>query len=42
MTSDAFKSWYEKLRATGDIAPVRLGCSRDEVLPGLRIRIVVG
>lgn len=31
MPSDAFKSWWKKFRATGDICPVRLGCSREDI-----------
>jgi hypothetical protein len=31
MPSDAFKSWWMKFRATGDICPVRLGCGREDI-----------
>jgi len=31
MPSDAFKSWWTKFGKTGDICPVRLGCTREEI-----------
>jgi hypothetical protein len=31
MPSDAFKSWWTKFGETGDICPVRLGCTREEI-----------
>jgi hypothetical protein len=31
MASVAFQHWYEKFAATGDICPIRLGMSRDEL-----------
>jgi len=31
MPSDAFKSWSRKFGETGDICPVRLGCTREEI-----------
>ena len=31
MPSSEFKSWWESFRVTGDICPVRLGMTRDEL-----------
>jgi hypothetical protein len=31
MASPQFQEWYEKFGSTGDICPIRLGMSRDEV-----------
>jgi len=31
MPSDAFKSWWTKFGETGDICPVRLGCTREDI-----------
>jgi len=31
MPSETFKSWYGNFRDTGDISPVRLGCSREDI-----------
>lgn len=31
MASIAFQSWWKKFRETGDISPIRLGCSRDDI-----------
>ena len=31
MPSSKFKSWWENFRVTGDICPVRLGMTRDEL-----------
>ncbi len=31
MASLEFQQWYEKFVSTGDICPIRLGMSRDEV-----------
>jgi len=31
MTSPAFQDWWKQFKVTGDICPVRLGMSRDEV-----------
>jgi hypothetical protein len=31
MAAEAFAVWPKKFRATGDICPVRLGCTRDEI-----------
>jgi len=31
MPSDAFKLWWKKFGETGDICPVKLGCTRDEL-----------
>ena len=31
MASVEFQQWYEKFASTGDICPIRLGMSRDDV-----------
>ena len=31
MPSSEFKTWWESFRVTGDICPVRLGITRDEL-----------
>ncbi len=31
MPSDAFRIWWKKFGATGDICPVRLGCTREDL-----------
>ncbi|PWU20403.1 MAG: hypothetical protein C5B50_03990 [Verrucomicrobia bacterium] len=31
MASDAFKSWWASFSETGDICPVKLGCTREEL-----------
>jgi hypothetical protein len=31
MSSSGFQSWWESFRVTGDICPVRLGMTRDEL-----------
>ncbi len=31
MPSETFKLWWKKFGDTGDISPVRLGCSREEI-----------
>ena len=31
MASATFQEWYEKFASTGDICPIRLGMSRDEI-----------
>ncbi len=31
MASDAFKSWWKKFGETGDICPVKLGCTREHI-----------
>ena len=31
MASVAFQQWYEKFASTGDICPIRLGMSRDDL-----------
>ena len=31
MSSEAFKSWWTKFGETGDICPIKLGCTRQEI-----------
>ena len=31
MPTDRFQLWWKKFRETGDISPVRLGCTRDDL-----------
>lgn len=31
MPNDTFNAWWLKFRATGDICPVRLGCTREDI-----------
>lgn len=31
MPSEAFKSWWTKFGETGDICPIQLGCTRQEI-----------
>jgi hypothetical protein len=31
MASDAFRAWWQRFASTGDICPLRLGWTRDEV-----------
>lgn len=35
MAGDAFREWYGRFRRTGDICPIRLGMTRDEIRASL-------